>query len=476
MDKDSVICVIVVVVIVCFVFCVFLNNQFAKQLDAVPKKVNKTDNQMKFTCGKHVIGYPHKGHDEWGERCVARMFTKPNDTVLEFGGGSGSVSAVIQEKLLDKTKHVVVQPKENGMFGGLLALKETKKVCNCEFTIIDHILQPYEATNILTILGAPPTCIVADCENCLGEEYNKNPVLFSNLRILQVERDDFDRSYSQLLKDTLKLSLIHSGYGCNGTCATEVWADLEKIQIAGTSAQSLTVVGTIRNNAMYLPQIFNKLKELEASLQSNVQYIFYENDSKDESVKMTEQFLQNRNGYLISQYGIDTRFPRRTTRLAFARHQLHTASKEFPAKLVMMLDMDDVNINMNVQSIVDTIHNSDCWDVATANQTHRYYDRWALRTDKKMNNCWKNEKCKHFNLNAWLPDKVCEGNTIHKKYKSPIPVLSAFGGLALYKWKYWKDGLFEDPKGDCEHVIFFRNMRAKWPNVRIVILPTLLNN
>lgn len=175
------------------------------------------------SCGRQATCFPHEDASEWGERCVARSFTGPMDRVLEFGGGAGSVSTVVQEQLFDKTRHVVVQPAEDGMFGGLEALKQTKDVCGAQFTIVDHVLQEGETAGIVQVLGGAPTCLVVDCENCLVGEYEKNPELFSDVRVLQVERDDFDGSYTDLLTNTLQLKKIHTGDGCDGRCATEVW-------------------------------------------------------------------------------------------------------------------------------------------------------------------------------------------------------------------------------------------------------------
>lgn len=176
--------------------------------------------QHKSVCGRQVDNFPHLEDKEWGERCVARMFTPSNAVVLELGGGSGSVSAVIQEQLADKTKHVVVQP-QHGMFGGLAALKHTKQKLGCKFHIVGHVLEAGEQDQIIAKIGLP-TVLVADCENCLVGEYHKNPRLFDSLKMIQAERDDFDNSYAKLF-EVLQMTKVHSGKGCNGKCATEVW-------------------------------------------------------------------------------------------------------------------------------------------------------------------------------------------------------------------------------------------------------------
>jgi len=45
-----------------------------------------------------------------GEREIANKYTSPNSTVLEFGGGEGSVSVIIQKKLKNPRDHIVIKP------------------------------------------------------------------------------------------------------------------------------------------------------------------------------------------------------------------------------------------------------------------------------------------------------------------------------------------------------------------------------
>ena len=169
-------------------------------------------------------------NSEWGERQVAAQWTKGYCTsVLEFGGRSGSVSAVIQMNLENRKNHVVIQPDERAMmFGGLAKLRKNKESCKMEFTEIDHILRPGEGSELLKLVSKPFDCIVADCEDCLGGEYDKNPILFENVRYIQVERDDrnpLDAKEGQYdkLREKLKMKKLHSGLGCGGACETEVW-------------------------------------------------------------------------------------------------------------------------------------------------------------------------------------------------------------------------------------------------------------
>ncbi len=171
-----------------------------------------------------------QGRLEWGERQVAKKWTKGYcSSVLEFGGGSGSVSAVIQMNLENKKNHVVIQPDERAvMFGGLATLRSNKESCKMEFTEIDHILRPGEGPELLKLVSKPFDCIVADCENCLNDEYVKNPVLFEKVKYIQVERDDRSPLNAKVgpydkLREKLNMKKLHSGLGCGGACETEVW-------------------------------------------------------------------------------------------------------------------------------------------------------------------------------------------------------------------------------------------------------------
>lgn len=244
-----------------------------------------------------------------------------------------------------------------------------------------------------------------------------------------------------------------------------------------TVQQRIAVCGLVRNNTKYLPAIFAKLREFEQHCTHKPVYVFYENDSRDDSVELLRGFLAShrRNGTLVTEKNVDKRHPRRTDRLAYGRTVLQQCTLQAGATdLVMMLDMDDVNEHLDVASVVATIHDADRWDVATANQRNYYYDKWALRTSHKHDNCWHKDRCSKYTMAAWIPDISKDPD---KRY---IHVQSAFGGLGLYKWKYWVVGTF-DGRGrhceeDCEHVRFFSSVRAKFPDTRVVIARSMYNN
>lgn len=166
-------------------------------------------------------------HVELGEREVADTFTKPDACVLEFGGGSGAVSTIIQKHLNNPKNHVVIQPREdedsNVMFGGIANLEKNKKACNLQYQIIDHILKKGEGEKLLNMVSKPFDTIICDCEGCLHNEYEKNPNLFKFIKQIQVERDD-NGKYDPLFKK-LGVKLIGIGRGCgdSNNCETHVF-------------------------------------------------------------------------------------------------------------------------------------------------------------------------------------------------------------------------------------------------------------
>ena len=162
------------------------------------------------------------GESEWGEREIADTFTHGTcNAVLEFGGGAGSVSTIVQKHLVNKRNHVVIQPPDGtlGPNSGVQQLHRNKAACGSQFQVVDHILAAGEGGNIRKMVDRDFDCLVVDCEGCLVEEHRKNPDLFKSVKRIQVERDD-SGTYDALFKSMTK---VHTGKGCAGKCVTEVW-------------------------------------------------------------------------------------------------------------------------------------------------------------------------------------------------------------------------------------------------------------
>lgn len=144
-------------------------------------------------------------------------------------------------------------------------------------------------------------------------------------------------------------------------------------------------------------------------------------------------------------------------------------------------------------------------DVAVANQRGRYYDRWALRTAAITGNEWavcnRCSPATSASLRFFFPDGGTDLQAISPD-AAPVGVLSAFGGLALYRGAKLRaradahrfagayDGCDEamapgcclpiHEGQDCEHVAFHAALdhasrAAGEGDLRVAIVPSLLN-
>ena len=217
---------------------------------------------------------------------------------------------------------------------------------------------------------------------------------------------------------------------------------------------------------------------------SNYKIIIYENDSTDNTLELLNKYKNENNGnvIIISEKDLDKKYSARTHRLAYARNKIIDIinNNYVNYDYFLNLDLDDINLNLDVNSIKKILDSNFEFDVATANNK-KYYDYWALRTKKNDYNCWNgNGSCfkNPILLDYWFNE--IKGTKINKNTK-PIKVLSAFGGLGIYKIKSIGDckynGIEKNPKPlneDCEHVDFHKCMINNG-NDKIYIIPYLNN-
>jgi hypothetical protein len=74
--------------------------------------------------------------NEREEQEQAFKYIEPNDIVLELGGRYGTVSGVINYKLINKTNHIVVEPDEKI----IPALTKNKELNNSKYQIFPKII------------------------------------------------------------------------------------------------------------------------------------------------------------------------------------------------------------------------------------------------------------------------------------------------------------------------------------------------
>ena len=123
-------------------------------LMAYSKMMRGKDARIK---NNHSPPFYQGAYDEWGEQEVAEKWTKGYcNSVLEFGGGGGAVSTIIQKNLDNRKNHVVIQPdSRQSMFGGYKQHLKNRQSCKMSFTAIDHILVAGEQNEILQMVSEP---------------------------------------------------------------------------------------------------------------------------------------------------------------------------------------------------------------------------------------------------------------------------------------------------------------------------------
>tara|TARA_A100001015_G_C15021040_1_gene728008 strand:- start:1779 stop:2624 length:846 start_codon:yes stop_codon:yes gene_type:complete len=256
----------------------------------------------------------------------------------------------------------------------------------------------------------------------------------------------------------------------------------KKDSFKNQSEHSLIIAGCARDCGKYLPKVLNKIKELAKN--KKVYFIFYENDSKDNTNIILQNFVneinnKNNNNYKSHLITEKLNIKRRTPRIAHCRNQIlkyimnNNLINQYDFYINM--DLDNVNVNLNVDSVNRCLNESNNWDIASISQSKYYYDTWALRTHKKKNNSSGVLK----NFNKWF-DNI-NGNKINKNINY-IPVLSAFGGFTIYKTyllnNSWYSG--EDKNNpnvdECEHLNFHSSILNNFPNTKFFIIPYMTND
>jgi hypothetical protein len=212
-----------------------------------------------------------------------------------------------------------------------------------------------------------------------------------------------------------------------------------------------------------------------------VQFIFYENDSKDNTLEVLERDWKanlTQPVYVESERNV---MGTRTIVLAHARNRLWELVKALPDQsfdYVLSLDMDKVNQHLaHVETCWNGVLPKD-WTVCCTNSYVIYYDLWALRTFESSN--WVGD------LDVMQLPKPRRASYFRHipALDPPIPVKSCFGGAALYNYQQIRHLNLSTYRGTysngvdtiCEHVTFHEELRKQMPNAKLFIQPTMMND
>ena len=248
-------------------------------------------------------------------------------------------------------------------------------------------------------------------------------------------------------------------------------------------------LGVARDCARHLPGVLDNLARF-AGIYADARFVFVVSDCRDDTAGVLRRWLDSgdRRGTLIDLGPLETTLARRTERIAAARNAgleaiAREASPGVPAgDHLVVADMDDVLARPveldGFRAAVTWLDGDPSRAAVFANATPRYYDVWALRHDR-----WCPHDCWH---PIWgRPDdetfeaakfrEVFARQVVLPPHLPPVPVASAFGGLAVYRLplalaaRY--GGIDAAGRDVSEHVVFNAAIRARGGT--LCILPRL---
>jgi hypothetical protein len=256
-----------------------------------------------------------------------------------------------------------------------------------------------------------------------------------------------------------------------------------------------------KNCAATLPRVLANIDRM-AGLFAEAAFVFVENDSRDATKRQLADWCETRStARLITRDGLDAACPIRTIRLARLRSEyISLVSGEFGDRdYLFVIDCDEVNeaaIDLDaVARAVEFLARSPLRSAVFANTDGYYYDMWALRHAKWCPaDAW--EEVLDYVARFGVSDSEAFANTFAKRIlrvdraAAPVEVVSAFGGLAIYKvasvrnnargFVGYKKKTLPTASGPveaglqvCEHVSF--NTGIHETGGKLYILPYLVN-
>ena len=210
--------------------------------------------------------------------------------------------------------------------------------------------------------------------------------------------------------------------------------------------------------------------------------MFVVSDSQDAtSVILREWLADSRRGRIVDLGDLESSLPLRAQRLAFVRNacvDLVREGEESGWDHLIVVDLDNVLVApVSTDAFAEAAHWLDAEPArggVFANGSPRYYDIWALRHEVWCSHdCWQR---------VWFRDP--DENRLELEirevfarmikiplWSSPVRVLSAFGGIGLYKLKFttaaYYVGLDVQGRETCEHVAFNASVRTAGGNLYI---------
>ena len=284
--------------------------------------------------------------------------------------------------------------------------------------------------------------------------------------------DDFSLHPEHFAKQLLILKTFYE----------KLYPDIPYFEHGHLSTKKIVIAGCGQTIAPYIARIFKNIYMI-TKLFKEYKIIIFENDSVDDTLKILSHYQKDTNFIILTEKNIPIPSRLHASRISYTRNKLLSKIGHSYADYdyMLMMDMDDVCSSLIAIQHFKNIFKNPCWDAVSFNKLP-YDDMWALRYPpfyRNIRNLSNQPPLYKYYVECLKADIVKR-----LKKKSMIPVLSAFGGFAIYKMpkikNCWYDAQNRDKSTsriyyieDCEHVSFHRQMKER-NNAQIFISSSIL--
>lgn len=247
--------------------------------------------------------------------------------------------------------------------------------------------------------------------------------------------------------------------------------------------KSVLVTGLARNTEGHLKKEIKRIEAQVSKVFNDIKFLVIESDSTDNTLaELLKISSENSNFKFISLKSIELEIPNRIERLTHCRNfyvnELRHNKEYRDSEFVIVIDFDIKNNRLDLRVLKDWINNSN-WTALFANQTGAYFDIYALRKQGWIEgDCFQEySKLLEFLSPAAAKQKAIWSKMIKiRKGAKPIRVLSAFGGLGVYRKEVFLAHDYSPASNNyeiSEHVVLHKKLIGNFN--QLLILPNLTN-
>jgi len=233
--------------------------------------------------------------------------------------------------------------------------------------------------------------------------------------------------------------------------------------------------GITRDNASDIPAVLRSIDET-GSLFGNYAAVVFENDSTDETRELLSAWRDGHgsNVKLICEvHNIEKRPSLQFMAYCRNRYLQEIDRPEYDGYTHVIIVDFDMAYGWPRESVVNSFMYSG-WDVMAANgiftRMGHMWDAFAFRTPE-LNEPYRSEKYGPIE-NYWPLINTDRYHRIYPPTLPPFPVLSAFGGLCIYRKAVLSGLRHDETSEDCEHVSLHAAILAR--GGRIFMNPAML--